>query len=61
VLLTRARYETIIYVPAGDRADPTRAPEIYDEIALCLAASGVPALAETSMPAPLPTAQPMLL
>jgi hypothetical protein len=33
VLLTRARYETIIWVPEGSAADETRVPEIYDDIA----------------------------
>jgi hypothetical protein len=33
VLLTRARYETIIFVPRGDVADPTRTPAIYNDIA----------------------------
>jgi hypothetical protein len=30
VLLTRARQGMVIYVPAGDARDPTRAPEFYD-------------------------------
>ena len=30
VLLTRARQGMVIYVPEGDRSDPTRAPEFYD-------------------------------
>lgn len=33
VLLTRARYETIIYIPAGDVADITREPAIFDAVA----------------------------
>jgi hypothetical protein len=41
VLLTRARYETIIYVPAGCAADPTRAPAIYNDIASFLHDCGV--------------------
>ncbi len=33
VLLTRARYQTIIYIPRGDINDPTRPPDAYDAIA----------------------------
>ncbi len=40
VLLTRARYETVIFVPGGDQDDMTRAPFIYDGIADFLAACG---------------------
>ena len=51
VLLTRARYETVIFVPLGDVGDRTRTPAIYDAIADFLLACGarileqVPALA----------------
>jgi hypothetical protein len=41
VLLTRARYETIIFVPQGDDGDNTRKPSIYDGIADFLIACGV--------------------
>ena len=41
VLLTRARYETIIFVPEGDAGDRTRPPAVYDAIAAYLRASGV--------------------
>ena len=41
VLLTRARQGMVIYVPRGDAADPTRAPEFYDGIADYLAQCGV--------------------
>jgi hypothetical protein len=44
VLLTRARYETVIYVPRGDAADATRPPAEFDAIAEALAAAGVGAL-----------------
>lgn len=57
VLLTRARYETIIYVPRGDAGDPTRKPGIYDEIAAYLSACGVACLPEPE-PAPIPPAKP---
>jgi len=32
VLLTRARLGTVIWVPRGDEADPTRPPAVYDAI-----------------------------
>ena len=53
VLLTRARYETVIYVPIGDAADQTRAPAAFDAVADYLAACGVkplPAVAVTAPP-----------
>ena len=40
VLLTRARYETVIYVPGGDAADATRAPEVFARLAAYLADCG---------------------
>ncbi len=46
VLLTRARYETAIFVPRGDAADATRDPAVYDRIAAFLAACGARDLAE---------------
>ena len=30
VLLTRARQGMVIFIPSGNAADPTRAPEFYD-------------------------------
>jgi hypothetical protein len=47
VLLTRARYETILWVPAGDAADQTRQPHEFDAIAAFLQSCGVPPLAPT--------------
>ena len=44
VLLTRARYDTIIFVPRGDPADPTRNPAILDAIAAFLSDCGALAL-----------------
>ncbi len=44
VLLTRARLGTVIWVPEGDREDPTRPPERYDEIAAVLLEMGARAL-----------------
>ena len=40
VLLTRARYETVICVPLGAANDPTRTPATYDAIAAFLLACG---------------------
>lgn len=40
VLLTRARYETIIWVPRGDPADRTRNPAELDAVAAFLRAAG---------------------
>jgi hypothetical protein len=44
VLLTRARQGMVIYVPLGDRADPTRSPDYYNAIASYLEECGVPRL-----------------
>jgi len=44
VLLTRARQGMVIFVPPGDRHDPTRLPEIYDTTFKYLADVGVPVL-----------------
>jgi hypothetical protein len=44
VLLTRARQGMVIYVPKGDAADPTRAPEFYDGIANYLTQCGIGSL-----------------
>ncbi|WP_234930857.1 DNA/RNA helicase domain-containing protein [Gluconobacter japonicus] len=41
VLLTRARYETIIWVPEGNPDDPTRCPDALNEIADFLLACGI--------------------
>ena len=46
VLLTRARYETVIWVPAGDPDDRTRDPQTFNAIADFLLACGVRPLAE---------------
>ncbi|WP_158745999.1 DNA/RNA helicase domain-containing protein [Acidisphaera sp. L21] len=40
VLLTRARYETVIWVPPGDNADPTRDPDTLNDIAGYLLSCG---------------------
>ncbi len=44
VLLTRARQGMVLFVPPGDRDDPTRAPEYYDGTFEYLAEVGVPVL-----------------
>ncbi|WP_397596054.1 DUF2075 domain-containing protein [Silanimonas sp.] len=44
VLLTRARQGTVIVVPEGDAADPTRASAFYDPVYDFLRAVGVPEL-----------------
>ena len=41
VLLTRARYETVIYVPRGEARDMTRLPASYDALVTRLLAAGV--------------------
>jgi len=46
VLMTRARYETVIFVPSGDGRDPTRLPAIYDAIVDSLLACGARELAQ---------------
>ena len=57
VLLTRARVETVIWVPPGDAADPTRPPEQMDAIADFLRACGARALT----PLPVQASAPALL
>jgi len=52
VLLTRARYETVIFVPQGDVADRTRDPAVYDGIADFLMACGARALVPIPVQAP---------
>lgn len=50
VLLTRARYETLIWVPQGSADDPTRDPETLNRIADFLMTCGV-LLLEPAAPA----------
>jgi DUF2075 family protein len=45
VLLTRARQGTVVVVPPGDEADPTRTPDLYDPIYDFLRSIGIPDLA----------------
>jgi len=44
VLLTRARQGMVIFVPQGDKSDPTRSPEFYDTTYQYLADIGIPSL-----------------
>jgi hypothetical protein len=44
VLLTRARQGMVIFVPEGDKSDPTRSPEFYDATHQYLADVGIPSL-----------------
>lgn len=50
VLLTRARYQTVIWVPRGDRDDETRKPEELDRVAQFLQACGVEILSAATEP-----------
>lgn len=50
VLLTRARYETVIWVPRGDPGDPTREPALLDAVADYLLACGARALETVPLP-----------
>ena len=62
VLLTRARYETVIWVPVGDAADATRDIEEMDAVAAFLRACGIGELAEPSLvQSNAPILEPMLL
>ena len=60
VLLTRARYETVIWTPRGDRNDPTRDPAVFDAIADFLLACGARPLTEVPAAAEA-AADPLLL
>jgi hypothetical protein len=59
VLLTRARYDTIIWIPEGDPTDPTREPGLFDQTAAYLLQCGATMLQD--VPLPLPEAVPALL
>jgi hypothetical protein len=51
VLLTRARYETVVWVPRGDAADKTRDPAELDAVAEFLRAAGARDLPQPPAPA----------
>ncbi len=61
VLLTRARYETVIWVPEGDPDDATRAPVEFDAIARFLIECGASPLEDTVAPGAEDAATAMLL
>ena len=60
VLLTRARYETVIWVPRGDAADRTRDPAALDRLAARLLRCGARSLDETMADVPEPEDAPSL-
>jgi hypothetical protein len=60
VLLTRARYETIIWVPAGDAEDATREPALFDLTAEFLLDCGASSLEERSVELLEPAAEKLL-
>jgi hypothetical protein len=49
VLLTRARYKTVIWVPPGAIEDRTRDPETFDAIAMFFQDCGIPYLQNTHL------------
>jgi hypothetical protein len=59
VLFTRARYDTIVWIPPGDADDPTRAPALFDQTAAFLLDCGAQLLADV-VPA-VEAAEPGLL
>jgi hypothetical protein len=61
VLLTRARYETVIWVPEGNAADATRDPATFDAIAGFLHDCGAQLLAGPLEPDKVATQEPRLL
>ncbi len=61
VLLTRARYETIIWVPEGDSNDATRDPAEFDAIAGFLCRCGAELLNGIPPEPSVPALQPELL
>jgi hypothetical protein len=61
VLLTRARYETIIWVPEGSANDATRDPVMMNDIADYLLCCGARKLAIPQSKVDIPPPQPQLL
>lgn len=53
VLLTRARYDTVIWVPRGNPLDATRDPAVLDEVAAFLERCGARPLPALAAPAPV--------
>ncbi len=60
VLLTRARAETIIWIPEGDAHDATREPELFDRTAAFLLECGAAPLPDIT-PQSGPATEPALL
>lgn len=60
VLLTRARYETVVWVPRGDAADATRQPTMFDAVAAYLAGCGMAVLDDVPRAAPAADARLLL-
>ena len=61
VLLTRARYETVVWVPRGDALDRTRDPGELDAVAARLLDAGARPLGDATPPRPAGDPQPALL
>jgi Uncharacterized conserved protein (DUF2075) len=61
VLLTRARCETVIWVPEGDADDVTRSPSEFDAIARFLLECGASRLEEMAPPVASVATAPRLL
>lgn len=61
VLLTRARYETVIFVPRGEEGDRTRKPATYDAIADFLLACGARKLERVPAPGSPAEAEELLV
>jgi hypothetical protein len=61
VLLTRARYETVIWIPTGDTSDATRDPATFDAIARFLLECGAKVLDDTAEADDASDLAPMLL
>jgi hypothetical protein len=57
VLLTRARYDTIIWIPPGDADDPTREPALFDQTAAFLIECGAAILEDSPQPTSSPQPQ----
>lgn len=60
VLLTRARYEVVLWVPPGDERDVTRDPATFNAIADYLLACGASLLKDIGLPAAIPSDQSVL-
>jgi hypothetical protein len=61
VLLTRARYDTIIWIPKGEPNDATREPELFDRTADFLIECGAAKLEDLATDPVSPRPEPLLL